>query len=391
MAAEDKIWGPGSGRPADSLSDPPFVSLEDAARRLTHWLASAALPLWGGAGVDPANGGFREALTPEGLPHDPRRRTRVQARQAYVFATAAAEGVPGDWLATAKGGRAFLERFGRRPDGLFVNVVAADGAVLDETPRLYEHAFVLLALSALARAEPDAGGHVRDAAVLREAIGAFRHGEGGFREHDPQPFQANAHMHLLEAALAWETLGDDPAWGGLADEIAQLALDRFVDPETGLLREFFDADWTARQGEAGLIEPGHHFEWAWLLERWGRRRGDERARAQARTLYEIGRRGIDPVRRVAVNALWDDLTVRDAQARLWPQTERLKAALILGEHADALAAARAISAYLHTPAPGAWRERMRPDGGFVEEPAPATSLYHLTLAILELRAAAAGA
>ena len=44
---------------------------------------------------------------------------------------------------------------------------------------------------------------------------------------------------------------------------------------------------------------------------------------------------------------------------------------------------------LDTPARGAWRDKLGPDGTFVDEPAPATSFYHLMMAILELKAAAA--
>ena len=151
-----------------------------------------------------------------------------------------------------------------------------------------------------------------------------------------------------------------------------------------MLREFFDADWNALEGEGGLIEPGHQFEWAWLLERWGKARGHGAARAMARRLYETGLKGVDPVREVAVNALWEDLSVRDGAARLWIQTEHLKAALSLGDEAQALRAARGLARYLETPKRGAWRDRLSPDGTFVEEPAPATSFYHLIVAILEL-------
>ena len=51
-------------------------------------------------------------------------------------------------------------------------------------------------------------------------------------------------------------------------------------------------------------------------------------------------------------------------------------------------ALRALSAYLQTPVQGLWRDKRRPDGSFVDEPAPASSLYHLVVAILELKAAA---
>jgi mannose-1-phosphate guanylyltransferase / mannose-6-phosphate isomerase len=170
----------------------------------------------------------------------------------------------------------------------------------------------------------------------------------------------------------------------MADELAELALRRFVDPVTGALFEFFDDDWGRLSGEAGLIEPGHQFEWAWLLAQWGAARRRTDAQAAARRLFEVGRRGFDPRRNVAVNALADDLSVRDAGARLWPQTEHLKAALALGDTASALQGANGLAAYLDTPVRGVWRERMRADGSFIEEPSPATSFYHLYLAIREL-------
>ncbi len=55
-------------------------------------------------------------------------------------------------------------------------------------------------------------------------------------------------------------------------------MSHFIDAETGGLREFFKADWTPYDGEKGrIMEPGHQFEWAWLLARWGERRSNEKA------------------------------------------------------------------------------------------------------------------
>ena len=96
---------------------------------------------------------------------------------------------------------------------------------------------------------------------------------------------------------------------------------------TGALRERFAGDWSPLRARAGPpVEPGHLFEWAWLLLQC-----DERAagavRSSAERLAEIGEtRGV--LRGVAVNGLGDDLAVADGAARLWPQTERLKAAVL---------------------------------------------------------------
>lgn len=86
-----------------------------------------------------------------------------------------------------------------------------------------------------------------------------------------------------------------------------------------------------------------------------------------------------------------DGAVRNAAARLWPQTERLKAALARfrrtrgpEERADAVAAYAGLSQYLETPAPGAWRDKLQTDGSWIDEPAPGSSLYHITCALAEL-------
>ena len=366
---------------------PDFRTLAEAAAWFEAWLDQAALPLWAREGVA-AGGAFQEALSVRGAPLALPRRSRTQARQAWVYATAAAH-QDGPWLPVAvQGYRQFRERY-RRPDGLFVRVVDADGRVLDETPAVYEQAFVLLATAALSTVSDDPS-PAEDARRVREGIERLRHPAGGYREFGDRPFQANAHMHLLEAALAWEGAAPDEAeWRAMSDEIAALALGRFVEPDAGVVREFFDEAWRPLADEDGLVEPGHQYEWAWLLDRWGRSRGHADAMATARRLYRSGARGVDGARNVAVNALWEDLSVRDATARLWPQTERLKAALIFDTPAAAVSAAHGLAQYLATPARGAWRDKMLADGGFVEEPAPATSFYHLIGAILPLLAAAA--
>ncbi|MDP2213497.1 AGE family epimerase/isomerase [Phenylobacterium sp.] len=360
-------------------STAPFDTIEGAAAWFDRWLRTSALPLWWTLGADHVRGGFHEALTPEGEPVEAPRRSRVQTRQTFVYATAGQMGWQGPWRQAAWHGMTyFLDRY-RRPDGLFRALVSEAGEPLDETAALYDQAFALLAMATLNAADP---GHVDlagEGRLLLEALQVLRHPAGGFREAGAHPFQANAHMHLLEAAMAWTDAGGGPEWQALAEEIVELALTRFIDPEAGFLREFFNADWAPAPGEDGrLIEPGHQFEWAWLLARWSQMTGEPRALPAARRLYAAGLRGVDPARGVAINALNDDFTSRNAAARLWPQTEWLKAALILGE--DVLAPAHALVRYLDTPTTGTWRDLGLPTGSFGPEPAPASSFYHIVAA-----------
>ena len=95
-----------------------------------------------------------------------------------------------------------------------------------------------------------------------------------------------------------------------------------------------------------------------------------------------------------MDSLGGDFTPRERTARLWPQTERLKAAHLLSRRSDPasrdiyVAAARqsaeALGRFLEVPLPGLWLDRLEPDGRFAEGPAPASSLYHIVAAVAEL-------
>jgi mannose/cellobiose epimerase-like protein (N-acyl-D-glucosamine 2-epimerase family) len=90
-------------------------------------------------------------------------------------------------------------------------------------------------------------------------------------------------------------------------------------------------------------------------------------------------------------ALDETLAPLDRGARLWAQTERLRACARAAALTDdgslldaTLQAVGALDAFLDVPTRGLWRDRMGPDGAFVDEPAPASSLYHIAGAIVEL-------
>jgi mannose-6-phosphate isomerase len=363
--------------------------------RLVNWLFHDALPIWWDVGADRTGGGFHEAIGLDGKPVLGERRARVQARQIFTYAVAGEMGWNGPWREAVRHGLDYyIGRYRRPDDGLFVNAMQADGSPSPTNPHLYEQAFALLAI---ATAGDPALTPVAD--TVRERLSTDRRGAGGGYTGfaDDRFFQSDPHMHLFEAALAWEQISSDPRWQALADEVAELCLAHFMTPN-GLLLEYFDATWAPATGLKGrLAWPGHQFEWAGLLERWALRRGREDVRRIARRLYRHGAdHGIDPKRGVAVFELLDDLSVNDARARLWSQTEWLKAALILARPADgderqryladAIAAAKALLLYFDTPVAGLWRDKLQADGSWVDEPAPASSFYHIIDALRVLAA-----
>jgi mannose/cellobiose epimerase-like protein (N-acyl-D-glucosamine 2-epimerase family) len=384
--------------------------MDDQARigkhhgQLSGWLCDAAYPLWSTRGVDPL-GGFHERLAQNGEPLAEPRRSRVNPRQAYCFAVAPSLGWRGDASGLVKHGLDYWFARYRRSDGLFRTLVAADGSPLDERALLYDQAFGLLALNISATVA--ATGEVRaererqSLELLGLVLKNMKRQGPGFESGVPAslPLQSNPHMHFFEAALAGcEVCSESSSWKPLADDIVELALNRFIDPASGALREFFDADWHPAAGiEGRIVEPGHQFEWAWLLLRWcGARTGTlcTRARAAALRLIDIGEQhGVH--HGLAVNSLLDDFSPRDAGARLWPQTERLKAAALAARLTGepryftmAANAADGLMRYLDCPLPGLWRDRIDANGQVVDEPAPASSFYHLVAAIAEISALA---
>lgn len=374
--------------------------------RLVAWLRDAALPVWAVAGFDPQTGRFAEKLdlataTDTGAVSRP----RVPPRQIYAFLVGGELGWRGPAGEIARKGFAGFLRDFEAPDGT-IRLRAApemDGAEGDGEGSfdLYDQSFALLAYAHLAAALPELRDEMEQRAgwLAAELCERYAHAEAGFEEDVPRrlPLRANPHMHLFEAARAWEAVSDNPAWAEMADEIAELALSRFISPVTGALREFFDGDWQPMPGAEGrVVEPGHQFEWAWLLTGWARARERADGLAAARALYVIGRdHGICPRRQVVFFSLTSDFQPLETHARLWSQTEWLKAALIQAEEsapgperaaclADALRAIAALERFLAVETDGLWFDRILPDGEIVAEPAPASSLYHIVGAIAEL-------
>ena len=332
---------------------PAADRLSAHARRYDRWLRTAALPLWWSIGADHTGGGYHDRLDQDGRPVVEPRRARVQARQSFVYAKAVQLGAPGDWRPAAEQGLAYMRQRFQRPDGLFRSVVDATGGILDDDAYLYDQSFFLMASATLATIADDPGPLAAEAlALLTRVEQAMGHTEGGFREAGAHTFQANAHMHLLEASLAWIEAGGGPRWRGLAEQLVALALSRFIDPESGFLRRILRrklASSRRRRRTAGRTRSPVRMGLADGPLGPHRRVGP--SRGGGAPAFQAGALGVDRSRSVAIDELDELDRLRSARARLWPQTEYIKAALILAER-DA-AAGLAVDDYLHHAARGA--------------------------------------
>jgi N-acylglucosamine 2-epimerase/mannose-6-phosphate isomerase len=124
---------------------------------LHDWIFTAALPWWAAHGVDRARGGYVEQMTMQGRDAGaPFKRTRVTARQIYVFSHAHLLGFEPGAGAARHGVEFLVSRTWNGPDRGFARRLTRDGQPLDPTPDLYDLAFVLFAFAWFHRATGEA-------------------------------------------------------------------------------------------------------------------------------------------------------------------------------------------------------------------------------------------
>ena len=374
--------------------------------RLLRWWTDTVLPFWAETGVDHRHGGFVERLDAGGRPDATagRKRLLVQARQVAVFSQAAMLcGAPWAQQTAASGIDHLCRHYWEAAPGRtgWVHSLTTDGAPADRSKTSYDLAFVLFALAWWYRASGDdtaLGWIARTVDVLDDRFADAAH--GGLHERvdgddAKTPRRQNPHMHLLEAWLALFEATGDLAWRDRAAALVELFLTHWFDAGNGSLGEYFTEDWRPAPGHAGrLREPGHHFEWVWLLHQYRRLSGDDRAAEPAERLYRFAvRHGVAAMRdgaRATVDAVDRDGIMVRGDARLWPQTETVKAHLTMHEKQRDPAAADQASGhlammfgrYLDLGSPH-WREHLDDGGRPIVDTMPATSLYHLSAMVSE--------
>ena len=369
-------------------------------RTLRPWLIEHVCRFWLTRIHDPA-GGFFETIDALGAPiANQRRTTLVQARLTYVFSHAYLISGDPTYREAARHGLAFLMRAARAPDGGWFRAVSIDGATLDNTRDAYDHAFVLFALAWYFRATGDVSAvQLADATwqFMQQRLADPRHG-GFFEEFVPGrsevklPRRQNPHMHLLEALLALHVATHEKNWLRRAGALVDLFKRRFSDPETGALIEFFGANWSPAPGaEGSLREPGHQFEWVWLLHEFQRHSGDDGIAPYAERLFAFGTKfGIDQD-----GIVFDGVDASGALVAgtktFWPQTEYLKACVARAEWLKDAAARESIKSHLammakhFMRADGAnWHNQLARDGTPIAPVTPARVLYHLFMAVAEV-------
>jgi mannose/cellobiose epimerase-like protein (N-acyl-D-glucosamine 2-epimerase family) len=384
------------------LVHPPDIRARAAelTERLGQWLISSALPLWASVGFDPAHGRFCERLDfagrpVEAVPH----RAMVQARQIYVFARAAELGWFPAGAGLAETAMASLLRDFTDPAAKasgFAFSVDSEGRIVSEVRDAYAHAFVLFALAALHRLTGDN----KLLAIADDTIAYIDHGladpvYGGLFDAFPvtdRSKRQNPHMHLLEAYLALERTAPGRGYIDRATKLVALFENSLFSAEHRVLLEYFAEDWGPHPeaAKALLFEPGHHFEWIWLLREFEEIAGADLGRLLALLDSSARESGIG-----ADGLVFDEVRaggeVLKRSHRIWPHTEGAKAAVARLARADPEAPAFAsmmvaalFENFLDRPFAGGWIDHVGEDLAPIVAFVPASSLYHIFFAATEL-------
>lgn len=370
-----------------------------------QWMTETALPFWSDRGFDRGASRFVERLDSDGRPVDVPQRAMVQARQIYVFSHA-------HELRWHADGRELAERAMRSllrdfctetaTDARFAFSIARSGIIVSDVADAYTHAFVMFALAWLYRVTHDAR-LLELAAKTNVFIKAHLADDVHGGLYDAWPVTSddkrqNPVMHLLEAYLALERAAPGRGYLDDARGLVTLLTTRLLSAPDGVILEYFARDWSSHRdaARADVFEPGHHFEWVWLLGEWSALSGEPVEQIMAQLYESAMQHG-----RAESGLLFDEvdvaMKVRKCSTRLWPHTEAIKAAAaqhkrgVDGAARFAAANARALrERFLDAPFAGGWTDHFSAEGVPLVSHVPASSLYHLFFAAAESHAAFLG-
>lgn len=379
---------------------PAVTAAPAVLQALRQWLLEELCPWWYERVYD-ARGGFHEGLDASGKAVDaPSQSILVQARLTYVFSHAFALSKSPAMAAASHHGFAHLQRWVGPAGHGWPRRRSLDGTVTDAARDTYDHAFVILACAWRHRASGDPAAIAiadRTFDFLKTELADPTQG-GFFEEHpklDTAPRRQNPHMHLLEATLAMHAATGQPSWLDASRQLVSLMQARLTDHGTGSLAEFFESDWAPASGHAGrLREPGHQFEWVWLLNEYARLSGERRVDELADNLFDFGvRHGIataPPLAGLVVESVDREGPVISPASLFWPQTEYIKACVaradrgIAGMRDAALAHLARLREVHFRPDGFNWCNQLSATGSCSTPVTPARVLYHLFFAVAEI-------
>ncbi|MDR6916865.1 mannose-6-phosphate isomerase [Pseudomonas sp. 3296] len=362
----------------------PPVSRSASQPELTTLFASVQqhfqdviVPLWQGPGWNADMALPYEALDAEHRPLPPQRyRAMACARQLYLFSSLIGQ-VPSAEARAAALFRSLQQHFHDAEHGGWFYSIDPQGAPLDQRKDLYTHAFILFACAHYWHKvrEPLVESVLN--AALEVIAQRFATGDGLYEANldndwsslESGPLQ-NPLMHLAEAFLATLSVREDACVQRVLVDLCTAMQKRFIDPQQCVLME------KPLGAVDNWFEPGHQFEWYFLLESSPLLRGSALHASLDRAFTLTEQRGVDPKTGAVVAMLDLNGSAKDATQRIWAQAEYLRALTLRPEsEASVLRQLQALQQrFLHA---GGWYECRDENGEVSRKDMPSTTPYHL--------------
>lgn len=294
--------------------------------------------------VNHTAGGFFERLASDCSPIDlGYSRLLTQCRQIYVCSNAYCLTGEKKFLVAAQDGYTQINDSFRTKNGDgFHFSISSDGCIYDSTYDLYGHAFVLFSLAHYYQTSKDYTAVKLAKRTLNFINLHFKISpQNGYHEAiDSNLFpinkvrRQNPHMHLFEGCLSMYFITKDADYLDTADYVLDLLQNHFFDDVTSTLGEFFDNDLRPDVNSGHIVEPGHHFEWVWLLYKRlsipmspGK---SEKIKSIMNKLFDWARsNGIDSDYGGVFNEIDRNGIVLSSSKRIWGLTEAIKAYSIM--------------------------------------------------------------
>ena len=337
------------------------------------------VPLWQGPGWNAELALPYEALSPAHQPLPPQRyRAMACARQLYVFASLIDDpAFPAAAERAAALFRSLQSHFHDAEHGGWFYSIDPHGAPLDQRKDLYTHAFIIFACAHYwAKVREPLVESVLNAA-LQVVLEQFSTGNGLYEASLEQDWSSlgsgplqNPLMHLAEAFLATLSVREDPTVQSALLALTDAMQQHFIEPVHNVMLE------KPRGAVDNWFEPGHQFEWLFLLASSPLLRGTALHGSLDRAFGFAEQVGVDPQSGAVCGMLAPDGTLRDGTQRIWAQAEYLRALTLRPEGAERVQ--RQLLAlqqrFLYT---GGWYECRDGQGNVNREDMPSTTPYHL--------------
>ena len=337
------------------------------------------VPLWQGPGWNAELALPYEALSPAHQPLPPQRyRAMACARQLYVFASLIDDpAFPAAAERAAALFRSLQSHFHDAEHGGWFYSIDAHGAPLDQRKDLYTHAFIIFACAHYwAKVREPLVESVLNAA-LQVVLEQFSTGNGLYEASLDQDWSSlgsgplqNPLMHLAEAFLATLSVREDPTVQSALLALTDAMQQHFIEPVHNVMLE------KPRGAVDNWFEPGHQFEWLFLLASSPLLRGTALHGSLERAFGFAEQVGVDPQTGAVCGMLAPDGTLRDGTQRIWAQAEYLRALTLRPEGTERVQ--RQLLAlqqrFLYT---GGWYECRDGQGNVSREDMPSTTPYHL--------------